>query len=210
LILLRINLKTQNEINMKKLILSLAVVTIATMTANAQVGFGAKAGANFATLSGSDAKDIDGKAMQVGANFGVIVQIPVSGMFSVNPELVFSMQGVKFTGGSDKLNYLNIPVMAHFGFNGGFFVEGGPQVGFMMSAKQKDASGTTDIKEFLSTTDFSLGLGAGFKSASGFGGNARVNIGLSSIDKGDPKAKINNMVIQAGVFYMFGGNKGKE
>jgi len=202
---LQINFKTQNEINMKKLILSLAVVTIATMSANAQVEFGAKVGANFATFSGSDASSITGKSMQVGANFGAIVQIPVSGMFSVNPELVFSMQGCKFDGGSDKLNYLNIPVMAHVGFNGGFFVEGGPQIGFLVSAKQKDASGTTDIKEFLNSTDFSLGLGAGFKSKSGFGGNARVNIGLSSIDKGTPKAKINNMVIQAGVFYMFGG-----
>ena len=178
---------------MKKLILSLAVITIATMTANAQVGFGAKAGLNLATLSGSDASNIAGKSMQAGANFGAIVQIPVSGMFSVNPELVFSMQGVKFDGGSDKLNYLNIPVMAHIGFNGGFFVEGGPQVGFLMSAKEKDASGSTDIKEFLNSTDFSLGLGAGFQSQSGFGGNARVNIGLSSIDKGTPKAKINNM-----------------
>ncbi len=210
MILLQINLKTQNEINMKKLILSLAVITIATMTANAQVEFGAKAGLNLATLSGSDASNIAGKAMQAGANFGAIVQIPVSGMFSVNPELNFSMQGVKFDGGSDKLNYLNVPVMAHLAFNGGFFVEGGPQVGFLMSAKEKDASGSTDIKEFLNTTDFGIGVGAGFKSHSGFGGNVRGMFGMSSIDKGTPKAKINNMVISFNLFYMFGGNKGKE
>ena len=196
---------------MKKLILSLAVITIATMTASAQVKFGGKAGLNLATFSGSDASALfDGKSMQAGANFGAIVQIPVSGRFSVNPELVFSMQGVKFDGGSWKLNYLNIPVMAHFATAGGFFVEAGPQIGFLMSAKEKDASGSTDIKEFLNSTDFALGLGAGFQSQSGFGGNARVNIGLSSIDKGTPKAKINNMVIQIGVFYMFNSKGGKE
>ena len=211
LILLRINLKTQNEINMKKLILSLAVVTIATMTANAQVGFGFKAGLNLATFSGSDASNITGKAMQAGANFGGMVQIPVSGRFSVNPELVFSMQGAKFDGGSDNLNYLNIPVLAHFATASGFFVEAGPQIGFLLSAKEKaTGGGSTDIKEFLQSTDFAAALGAGFQSRSGFGGNARVNLGLSSIDKGTPKAKINNTVIQICVFYMLNAKGGKE
>ena len=188
----------------------MSIIALAVTASNAQITFGAKAGLNLATFSGSDASSISGKSIQASANFGGLVQIPVAGRFSVNPEVVFSMQGCKFDGGSDKLNYINIPVLAHFATNSGFFVEAGPQVGFLVSAKEKDASGSTDIKSFLQSTDFAVALGAGFKGHSGFGANARVNLGMSSIDKGTPKSKINNTVIQLGVFYVLGSKGGKE
>lgn len=206
---------------MKKLILSLSVVVIAAMTANAQVSFGAKVGLNLATFSGSDASstNLPGKSMKAGLNIGGIVDIPVSGGFSVEPGVYYSMEGVKLDGGSYDLSYINIPVMARYTFahggkgkasngGGGFSLATGPQLGLLTSAKVKPTGGTsTDIKDLLNSTDFAWAIGAAYRTAMNLGFEAKYNIGIGTIDKGTPKDKFTNSVLQFNVFYMFGGKK---
>ena len=193
----------------------MSIIALTVATANAQVGFGVKAGLNLATFSGSDASssNLPGKAMQAGLNIGGIVAIPVSEKFAVIPEVVYSMQGVKFTGGSDHLNYINIPVLANYTFSRGFYAETGPQVGFLVSAKEKvTGQSDMDIKSFLQSTDFAWAVGLGYLTSSNVGFNARYNIGLSSVDKGTggtTKSKINNSVLQFDIYYMLSKKKGK-
>ena len=198
---------------MKKLILSLAIVALAVTTTNAQVTFGVKAGLNLATWTGSDASSTNfpGKAMKAGLNVGGVVNIPVSSNFSVQPEVVYSMEGMKLTGGSYDLSYINIPVLAKYNFSKGFFAATGPQIGFLTSAKAKPTSGpSTDIKSLLQSTDFAWAVGLGYLTSANVGFDARYNFGIGTIDKGSPKSKFTNSVIQINVFYMFGGKKGKE
>ncbi len=187
--------------------LFLCVSALLLMTATkAQTQFGVKAGANFATLTGSD---VSGAKMQVGANIGVLAHIPLTSMFSFNPEAVYSMQGAKFDGGHDNLNYLNVPVLFQYNNPSGFLVETGPQVGFLMSAKEHiDGGGSTDIKSDVKSTDFAWAFGVGFKTMSNIGFDARYNVGLSNIAEGG--GKIQNGVFQINVFYLFGGEGGKK
>lgn len=208
--------KTQNLNNMKKLLLSLSLVAIAFISANAQVTFGVKAGLNLSTWTGSDASSTNfpGKAMKAGLNIGAQVAIPVSSNFSVQPEAVYSMQGVKVTGGTYELDYINIPVLAMYRFHGSNFSAGtGPQIGFLTTAKAKPSGGTsTDIKDQLQSTDFAWAFNFAYMTNMGLGFNARYNLGLSTIDKGTggTKDKVNNSVIQLGAFWNFGPKGGKK
>ena len=185
---------------MKKLFL-IVVCATALVSANAQVKFGLKAGANFASIT-----DGDGLKSKIGINGGVQVAMALNEMFSVNPEAVYSAQGAKADegDGSLNLNYINVPVLLQYNNPSGFFAHTGPQVGFLMSAKAKAGGEEQDMKEFMNSTDFGWVVGLGFATQSGFGFNARYNIGLSKLDKeGEGSSK--NSVIQAGIFYNFGG-----
>lgn len=190
---------------MKKIFLFF-VCASAFVATKAQVSYGVKAGLNVANIVGSDAEDAKSK---LGFHAGVFAGIPVSGSFSVQPELVYSAQGAKYEqAGEDdvKLNagYLNVPVLAKFTSASGFYGVTGPQIGFLLSAKAKQGSDDVDVKEFYKSTDFSWAFGLGYKTASNIGLDVRYNLGLSKLDKeGDAKAK--NGVFQVGVFYVFGG-----
>src|SRR4051812_48514621 len=59
------------------------------------IGFGIKAGANFADLGGDDAEGLD---MLINFHGGALVHIPFGGMFAVQPEVLFSGEGAKADG----------------------------------------------------------------------------------------------------------------
>lgn len=186
----------------KGLLLFVCAISLAAVS-QAQVRFGLKAGANLASISG----DNDGTKMKFGFNAGAVARFSVSEAFSIQPELVFSAQGAKADegDGSLNLNYINLPILAQYN-TGGFIIETGPQFGFLMSAKLKDGDDEMDIKDGLKGLDLGWGIGLGYQTASGFGVNARYNIGLSNVvDEGGGDVKWKNSVIQIGVFYLLGG-----
>jgi hypothetical protein len=191
----------------KLLIVFVAVAFVATANAQGSIKFGAKAGGNLSSWSGDDIEDAKSK---FGFHVGAIVNIPVSSMFSVNPEVLFSIEGAKQDADPDDINYnlgfLNIPVLLQYNNPSGFYAETGPQIGFLMSAKAKAGDEDEDIKDLFKSTNFSWALGAGFKTKSGFGFGARYALGLNNIiDDDDADLKQSNLSF--GVFYMFGGSK---
>jgi len=196
---------------MRKIFL-IAALALSAVAVNAQATFGIKAGANFSNLktTGDESESLDTK---VGLNIGGLANIPISEMFRVQPELVFSMEGAKEEEDEVKLklnlNYINVPVLLQYN-SSGFIAETGPQIGFLIGAKSKvefdDEEEEEDIKENFENINFSWAIGLGYKLPSGFGFNARYNLGLSNIAKdatGDDKLKAST--IQVGIFYMFGG-----
>ncbi len=199
---------------MKKIILSVVMLSATFFVSQAQIQYGLKAGANFYTFGGDEVENEDLNS-KFGLHIGGLVNFSVSEKFKVQPEIVFSIQGSKQTDGTDELNwnfnYLNIPIMAQFYVSNGFFLETGPQIGFNLKAEIKDEeSGTTfDLDDEIKSTDISWGLGAGYKTASGFGFGARYNLGLSSIAE-ESDVDIKNRGFQVGVFYLFGGKKAKK
>ncbi|MBA6152561.1 porin family protein [Gelidibacter maritimus] len=189
---------------MKKLMLMTALAVFGLFNANAQeFTFGAKAGVNFANFGGDDADDLDGRtAFHVGgvANFGI------SELFSVQPELLYSAQGVEqtFEGvtGKVQVDYLNLPVLAKFMVADGLSIEAGPQVGFLLSAKAKGGEETRDITDELKGTDFSGVIGLGYQMESGLNFGARYNLGFSNIAEIN-EVDLKNNVIQVSVGFMF-------
>ena len=191
---------------MKKLVL-LVFTAGAFFTASAQVQFGVKAGANFATLVGSGAGGADTK---VGFHGGAFAHIPLVNSFFLQPELVFSGQGAKAT--SDGVvftvnqTYLNIPVLVKYHHSSGFFGETGPQLGFLLAANVKAGGTSQDVRSSYKSTDFSWAFGLGYMLSSFPAGiNARYNLGLSNIAAEEVSGQsVRNSVFQLGVFYVLG------
>jgi hypothetical protein len=84
----------------------------------------------------------------------------------------------------------------------GFRVETGPQIGALLSAKYKVGSVEVDVKDAYKTADFAWAFGIGYLTTSGFGVDARYNLGISKINDNNG-SDITNRVFQVGVFYQF-------
>ncbi|MBN9383971.1 MAG: PorT family protein [Chitinophagaceae bacterium] len=188
---------------MKKLASVLTIFTTSVFCVNAQVQFGLKGGANFANVTNSSG----GKTM-VNFNGGALVKIPLADALSLQPEAVYSRQGIKADDGKLALDYINIPVLLTYTLPVGVFFQTGPQLGILLSAKAMPDSGSTqDLKSYFKSTDFAWAFGAGYLIPNvNFGFNVRYNLGISNLGKYGGTSK--NSVFQVGVFYLFSeGNK---
>ncbi len=161
--------------------------------------FGIKAGYNSSSVQISDGADYDSKS---GLHIGGLAHIHISSHFAVQPELVYSCQGGESGNTKLKLSYINVPVLAQYMVNDGFRLQTGPQVGFLVTAKQKIGNIEVDVDDTFNAVDFSWVFGAGYIFSSGLGIDVRYNLGLNNIsDDSDFEAK--NRVFQAGLFYQF-------
>lgn len=171
--------------------------------ANAQhVNFGVKGGLNFYNIKNENNSKYDTKT---GIHLGVLGHIHLDRSIAIQPELVYSSQGAKYTtAGIDyklKLGYINLPVMLQYMFKNGFRLEAGPQVGFLISAKSVANNNSSDVKSSFKPIDFGVGLGAGYiKPSSGLGVGLRYNVGLSNINNNGP-VKSSNNGFQVSLFY---------
>jgi len=192
---------------MKKLLLVMSAGFVFT-AASAQVQFGVKAGANFSTLTGSD---VSGAKTLVGFHGGGLVSVPIFSTFTLQPEVLYSMQGAKGTESETDItlhqNYVNVPVLFKYNHASGFFAATGPQIGFLVSAKAKEGGETTDVKSYYKSTDFSWAVAIGYKLPSiNAGIDVRYNFGLTNIADYSG-ADVKNSVFQVGLFYLFGQTK---
>lgn len=183
---------------MKKVLLVTVIAVLGLANVNAQeIKFGAKGGLNFASISGDNTGDIE---TVTAFNFGLLAEIPLTEKFSFQPELMYSGQGYSFNDDTVALNYLNIPLMGKYYLTKGLSLEAGPQVGFLLSAKNDD----TDVKDSFNTVDFGVNFGLGYKLDNGLNFGARYNLGLSDINNIDGfNGKSKNGVFQLSVGYFF-------
>lgn len=192
---------------MKKLcVVGLAFLAFISAASSQNTSFGVKAGYNSSSVEISDDDDFDAKS---GIHIGALAHIHVSKHFAVQPELVYSCQGGESGNSKLKLSYINIPILAQYMVSDGFRLQTGPQFGFLVSAKQKIGDVEIDVDDSFNSIDVSWALGGSYIFSSGFGIDARYNIGLSNIsDDSDFDAK--NRVFQVGLFYQFKNNHGKR
>jgi len=193
---------------MKKLFCFSAIILLSLAIASAQqTHFGIKAGVNLASVGIDNGDDYNSK---VGLHIGGLAHIHISQHFALQPELTYSMQGGKDDGTKLKLNYINIPLLAQYMTLDGFRLQTGPQIGFLTSAESETGDVEIDVKDDLSSIDFSWTFGAGYLFPSGFGIDARYNHGISNISDND-SFEARNRVFQFGVFYQFmHGNTSKR
>jgi len=191
---------------MKKLFVlaSLVFVVIATKSQSVKTHFGVKGGWNLANLQ-SPNTDYDSKS---GAHLGLLAHIHVADHFAVQPEVMYSNQGTEYSNAGVRyrtnLSYINVPVLAQYMTGSGFRLQTGPQIGFLLDAKSKNqqTEAKTDVENNFKSTDLSWAFGASYLTNSGFGVDARYNLGLSNINETNATT-VKNRVLQLGVFYQF-------
>jgi hypothetical protein len=165
--------------------------------------FGLKGGVNLATFGGTNN---DAYSNKVGYNVGFQLHLHMAPSIAVQPELVYSNQGAKYTvTGTEHslhLNYLNVPVLLQYMAGGGFRLQTGPQVGFLTSVNDAVDGNSTNIfdKNDFKKTDFAWSFGLGYATAGGIGIDARYNLGLSNINNTGLSNNLKNNVAQVGIF----------
>lgn len=169
---------------MKKITLLAIFSIISIVGLHAQgVGFGVKAGVNFANQNfEADGYSVspDGKT---GFHFGAFASLMFSDKLGLQPEILYSTKGSKLDLGAagsyeNKLSYLEIPVLLRFQPIEILSLHAGPQFGILSSAEADDE----DIKDSLKGSDLSLAVGGQVELPLGFVGGARYVLGLSDIN----------------------------
>jgi hypothetical protein len=157
---------------------------------------GIKAGYNLSSVI------IDGASQPTklhGFHIGIYGESYIGKYLSVQPEILYSQQGYKITDEdgtfTQKIDYINIPLMLKIYPVKSFFLEVGPQVGFSISHKETYETarifGNTSNELAPSSFDWGANLGAGFKSDAGLSFGARYHIGQKDIyDKNKPKNEV--------------------
>lgn len=151
----------------------IAALAIST-PAWAQVGGGIKAGVNFARVSGSDENPGD----RIGFTAGLFLTTN-QGLVALQPEVIFSMQGSKFTFGTAKVDYFQVPVLLRIGSSakGKASVYGlvGPSFGLLVQDE--------NWADPIDRTDVGLVVGAGV-TVTRLLFEARYTAGLTDFSKG--------------------------
>jgi hypothetical protein len=190
---------------MKRYITVLLFLMVLVFNASAQhFQLGIKGGVNISNFTGSSNLEGASEKSLVAYHGGGFLNLGLGKNFSIQPEVLLSSQGAKIENAGESSNfkviYINIPVMAKYRFNGGFYIEAGPQVGF----KVDENIGEENINDFANSNDVSVAVGLGIHSAMGLGIGARYIAGLSKVsdfDWGTTQPDYKNSVIQIGIFY---------
>lgn len=193
---------------MKKL-LFIPLLMMSSMIFAQTFQVGIKGGINVSNFVGSSFDNVDKKAI-VGFQGGALLSLLLGDHVALQPEAVFSSQGARVStinGNEDwRVSYLNVPVNLKYRFNGGFYLEAGPQVGFKLS--EKVPGGTA--KDFAKNLDFSVDAGLGFQGKSGLGIGARYAVGISKVgnlDDTEFNPNFRNGVAQLFIFYTLFNNR---
>lgn len=212
---------------MKNLSLIIALVSVFSFGANAQsLSVGVRGGINLTTIMNEDTDDNE---FAVGMNFAIPVEIGISELFSVQPELHYVQKGAKFELTDDfstslLTDYLELPVLAKVKF-GNETVKGyavaGPSVGFALNRAVITKDGDDRERETIDFIDegdqtdniFDFGIvgGIGAEISAGPGSvviDARYNFDLNDNTSFEDEApdswnKTTNTGIGITVGYMF-------
>ena len=197
---------------MKK-ILVVAALMLSSVSTFAQHAVGSfnlqpKVGVSIANLT-----EFKGTDPRVGVVAGVEGEYQASDIISVSAGVLYSMQGSKYEyklgnlnyKKTNKLDYINVPIMANVYVTKGLAVKLGVQPGFRVSGSENSKlnipvasiGGTHDVK--AKSVDFSIPVGLSYEY-NNFQLDARYNWGLT---KAFENGKAKNSVFQITLGYKF-------
>lgn len=187
---------------MKKTLITAAALCCISLFSkvNAQVeAIGVKGGINIANVSNF------GDDPRIGGNVGVFLHAQLNPNWCLQPEVLYSSQGARYNSPDAErtlaLNYVQVPVMFQYFPVKQFYLELGPQVGFLTNAdiKNPNTGRKLSVSDSYKKADLDLAVGAGIKVTQRFGFYARYNFGLTNISK-DDNLTYRNQVGQVGAF----------
>jgi hypothetical protein len=200
---------------MKHFALAIVLLLLASQ-AHAQLGI--KGGVNQAVLSGRVGEDATYKTY---FHAGIFYEAKVLGPISIQPELLYSLQGSQLKGNSTiadyktQLNYVQVPILVKATL-GPVYVEAGPQFGYLVSASEdgtvqvRNTSGNVAFRDVnQSATDnykrgeFALCAGVGLKLGSVVRVGGRFVAGLNDINDAQYLQGVNDPKLKNRVFQFY-------
>ena len=173
---------------MKKVfIIGLCVIAMFSQ-ANAQTKFSVQGGLNLMQMKASAmglSIEFDADAA---LNLGVIADFKGTDNFNLRSGLLYNgnTSSLTFEGEKQKatVNYLSVPLQGRFKVSEGLYAIAGPQISFLLSAKERyDGSTSEDLKEAVKSSSFSGLFGAEYQLSDKFRLGINYTAGLSNIAK---------------------------
>ncbi|MRI00992.1 outer membrane beta-barrel protein [Kriegella sp. EG-1] len=190
--------------------------------------FGLKGGLNYSSIVGDLT---NGMKFRLSGHGGIFLEVDFSNKFSLRPELLYSSQGFQYStdlnaienqsSGGDQndyrsnvqLNFLTIPILGKFEMNENYWLEFGPQFGFLLNQVTKNKNldeldGANATSKSKISGDFQLDYGAavgvGFVLTEQLSVAPRFYIGLRNRLNGlGDNIQNYNASIQLSVNYLF-------
>lgn len=199
-------------------------ITTICQSQNSNVSFGIKAGANYSKFTpdfqvgGADYVEYERKP---GFYLGGFLKIEISEDLEFQPELLFALQGTRLLikgiemrdpdEGSTIYDFesiineftLAVPLVFRYSFTGSFFVDAGPQLGYIIDRNEKikddpfeQSGGPEEAMEYdYDNFDLGLTVGAGYNFTEKVTLNARFFLGLLERDN-NIKSSVFNLGIE--------------
>ena len=201
---------------MKKAII-ITILSTSFIQSFAQVNIGIKAGLNL-----SNVKFPEPSATKIKTGFygGLVGQIYLAKKFLVQPEVLYSGRGFRFSpiadskGGYVSLNYISVPLLAGYCPVDKLKILLGPEFNFLTTAKSKIENTDNDLSNIYKKFDLGIDLGASYEIQKSIGVEVRYSHGITDLlegseldNTGNEIGKIKygkNRVFQIGIFYKFG------
>jgi hypothetical protein len=173
---------------MRKVII-MAVLMLSSVAAFAQRPVGSltvqpKIGMNFATLTKADDSE-----SRIGLVAGAELEYQLSDIFSISGGALYSQQGCEWSEDgrteTNKLDYINIPVLANVYVVKNLAVKVGLQPAFNVNSKAKASQGDSSVQgsiEGIKTFDFSIPIGLSYEYKN-IVIDGRYNFGLTKVSK---------------------------
>ncbi len=201
---------------MKKIILivAISIFTLTSVKSQEKIQFGVKGGVNFTTMTSNDY--LYDEKYKTGLYLGATVEIPLGKKFSIQPEILYSSQGIKGKAlvnypslvpgpmpvfyAEHKLDYIKIPILAKLYLAKNFSLEIGPSFNFLVNDEFTYNSYTqTDLaKKF----EFGGVVGLSYKVKSDVVVNANYLNGFSNVLK-SPFENSKSYGFSVGIGYLF-------
>lgn len=196
---------------MKAKFLFIVVIALCSIkAASAQTYFGFSGGLNLSTM----VKKFNGKteigSLKPGIHAGVFVEIPVSQSFSLQPELNYSQMGTRFKDDNGAhftpfLNYVSLPILAKYRYPDAYFgFYAGPQIAYLINAKDEYSLGTVDMSNYYKKVNFSLTIGTNYTFWEKIFLDARFQMSITDLSKDTEFGpSLKNAGITLGMGYKF-------
>ena len=188
---------------MKTKILTLSMLFCALFNLSAQddtttktSNFGIKGGYNLAAVSFDEDSET---GQRHSFHVGFYGESFFTESIALQVELLYSQQGyeIESNGGTftQKLDYINVPLMFKMYPDNNLFLEVGPQIGLAISHEETFDSNFNlfDTSQEFEPNSFDWGVnfGGGFKTNSGISLGVRYHLGLGDIyEEGNPKNRV--------------------
>jgi hypothetical protein len=188
------------------------------LASQAHAQFGIKAGVNEAVLTGRVGEDATYKTY---FHAGIFYEAKIIGPLSIQPELLYSLQGSQLKGNTTitdyttQLNYIAVPILAKVTI-GPVYVEAGPQFGYLVQASEngtvqvRNTSGNVAFNNVdQASTDnykrgeFALCAGVGLKLGSVVRVGGRFVAGINDINNLQYLQGVNDPRLQNRVFQFY-------
>lgn len=174
--------------------LFIMVMTLSMATVSYAQTYGVKGGLNLTTFL-SDGDTYSDQNMRMGFHAGAFAEFEVSRSIGFRPELLYSQKGSTVTSSilvseletTQKVDYLELPLLANIHLLDPLSFQVGPYLSYLMNysytVKSGSSSSSDDLdKEDLNSFDYGLAVGVTYRLNSLEIG-ARYGLGLSTIGK---------------------------